>query len=366
MSVCLSAIMRDEAPRITSMLESLVGHVDQVVLVDTGSVDDTIKIALEALQQLGLAGEVHEIAWTDFATARTSALELARGRCDYVLVLDADNALEALPGALEGLSADLYAYRLDDGKMRWMAPRLLRDDPSLDWRWEGAVHERLVCSRQVSEADLDGVTVRAHGTGGERTGRWSRDLELLRDMHAKQPGDMHTAFHLANALLSAGNMAAAADLYRTLLSSELNTADPTAAERRYLAMWLLGQAEDDPARQLHWYQTATASRPQRLEAAWSLLRALSQMGEHQRVMDESAKLLGRPISIPDDRMMVMPAVYNWAIVHERSLAAARAGYLDEARNGFEYLLRRSDLPNLVRVQCQENLARVIAKRPQSR
>jgi tetratricopeptide (TPR) repeat protein len=82
----LSMIVRNEAERLERCLHSLAGFVDEMVVVDTGSDDDTAAIAASC------GASVHHLPWPgDFAPARNHALDLVRG--DWVLVLDADEWL---------------------------------------------------------------------------------------------------------------------------------------------------------------------------------------------------------------------------------------------------------------------------------
>jgi tetratricopeptide (TPR) repeat protein len=88
----LAMLARDEADRIEASLASVAGFVDEMVVLDTGSSDDTVAIARRC------GAVVHEMAWPgDFAPARNRCLELVQG--DWVLVLDADERLrpEAIP-----------------------------------------------------------------------------------------------------------------------------------------------------------------------------------------------------------------------------------------------------------------------------
>src|SRR5262245_49942 len=100
-------IVRNEAPVIRRCLDSVRPWIDAWCVVDTGSSDGTQALVRQALA--GLPGDLVERPWVDFAHNRTEALAAARGRADYVLVIDADETLEPAPGfALPRLTADAY------------------------------------------------------------------------------------------------------------------------------------------------------------------------------------------------------------------------------------------------------------------
>ena len=100
-SVSLTMIVRDEEENLPHCLESVRGIFDEIVVVDTGSVDRTREIARE------FGAKVFEFAWIDdFAAARNAALDHATG--DYAFWLDADDVIEPeqrekLIALLEGL-----------------------------------------------------------------------------------------------------------------------------------------------------------------------------------------------------------------------------------------------------------------------
>ena len=80
---------------IRRCLDSVRPIIDHWVIVDTGSTDGTQDIIREHLRDL--PGELHERPWRDFAHNRSEALELARGKSDYTLIIDADDTLEISP-----------------------------------------------------------------------------------------------------------------------------------------------------------------------------------------------------------------------------------------------------------------------------
>ena len=92
-TVCLNMIVKNEVHVIERCLASVRELIDYWVIVDTGSVDGTPEVIAAALA--GTPGELHHREWKDFGTNRTEALELARGKSDYVFIIDAD---EQLPG----------------------------------------------------------------------------------------------------------------------------------------------------------------------------------------------------------------------------------------------------------------------------
>ena len=93
--LALVMVARDEARAIARALASARSHVDRMIVLDTGSADDTRGIARSC------GAEVHEFAWRDdFAAARNAAL--SHSDADWNLILDAD---EWLDGGTEGLGA---------------------------------------------------------------------------------------------------------------------------------------------------------------------------------------------------------------------------------------------------------------------
>ena len=81
-------IVRDEAATLARCLASVSGVADEIVLVDTGSVDATVAVAREH----GAVVLHHAFHPVDFAAARNTGLQRAGG--DFILVLDADETLD--------------------------------------------------------------------------------------------------------------------------------------------------------------------------------------------------------------------------------------------------------------------------------
>lgn len=79
-------IVKNEETTLPSCLNSVKDFVAEMIVLDTGSTDNTVKVATE------LGAKVYHFPWhDDFAEARNEALQYVTG--DWVLVLDADEVL---------------------------------------------------------------------------------------------------------------------------------------------------------------------------------------------------------------------------------------------------------------------------------
>lgn len=84
LSCCM--IVKNESERLSKCFESIQNIVDEIIVLDTGSTDNTIEIAKEK------GAKVYTAPWDgNFAKARNQALKYVTG--DWILVLDADESL---------------------------------------------------------------------------------------------------------------------------------------------------------------------------------------------------------------------------------------------------------------------------------
>lgn len=138
-------IVKDEAEALPTCLASLAGLVDDIVVYDTGSSDDTVAIAREA----GVA--VVEGYWNDhFSDARNRALEHCTGH--WILWIDADEQavgeFDALRTHLTRTSGEAMYVPIKNlsgggiGSLDVFRPvRLFRNDIA---RYAGRLHEQII------------------------------------------------------------------------------------------------------------------------------------------------------------------------------------------------------------------------------
>ena len=165
-------ILKDEEDVLDRCLSSVEGLADEIIIVDTGSVDATKQIARQYTDR------VFDFVWIDdFAAARNYAF--SKAQMEYCMWLDGDDVIEeedrlqfmALKNSLT-LDTDIVMMRYytafdEEGSPTfwYYRERLIRNDQSHLWR--GAVHEAItpsgsilysdaaVCHRKVGSGDSD-------------------------------------------------------------------------------------------------------------------------------------------------------------------------------------------------------------------
>lgn len=190
MSLSVIIITKNESAHIAECLDS-VAFADEIVVVDSGSTDDTCDIAREKGARVAVTQD-----WPGFGPQKNRALDLATG--DWVLSIDADERVtpelaQAIQRELSQPGADGYLIaRLSSFCGRWIhhsgwwPDRVLRLFRREAGRFtDVAVHESVKCTGRV--AILDGHFLHYPYPDLEtlmsKINRYSSDAALM--MHAK-------------------------------------------------------------------------------------------------------------------------------------------------------------------------------------
>jgi glycosyltransferase involved in cell wall biosynthesis/tetratricopeptide (TPR) repeat protein len=225
-------IAKNEAENIDNCLRSVVGHVDEIIVVDTGSTDRTMDVAIKhgakvypfdphtnpdsffmddeaTCATFGAPPPYSgDVMLGDFGAARRKSFSLARG--EYVMWIDADDVLEG-GERLRSIVADMRQRNLD---MAFLSYDYARDHLGRvfyrQWReriikrdcatWVNPVHEVLLPTRPVSNARFEGVNFQHHRKADRKTTP-NRNYKILLRQHEadKRNGaapDPRTLFYL--------------------------------------------------------------------------------------------------------------------------------------------------------------------------
>jgi tetratricopeptide (TPR) repeat protein len=222
----LVLIAKNEASFIARCLDSAKGVASEMIVVDTGSTDETSDIA----QSCG--ARVLNFKWCDdFSAARNEGLEAARGR--WILVLDADEYLpEASINALQALIAGPAdrAYHLlnkssSDGGKTGMVGKIVRLFPNRpEIRFEWPVHEQVVTSLNRAGVPIHDTSIEIIHTGYSspevNAAKQERNLRILEKATANDPDPHPMALFLqGGALLDLGRISEALEFYKRCADS---------------------------------------------------------------------------------------------------------------------------------------------------
>jgi GT2 family glycosyltransferase/Tfp pilus assembly protein PilF len=222
LSLCM--IVKNETTNLVRCLRSVMPVVDEVIIVDTGSTDGTADLAC------ALGAKLSTLEWNnDFAAARNASLAGAKG--DWLLVLDADEALDAADlvrlraqltdpatASVDGYTITTRNYTCDTTTAGWTPNdglygateagtgwfpshkvRLFKNDPRI--RFEGALHEVVDDSLHRHGLCVRDLDVPVHHYGPLQADR-QRDkagtyYALAQAKLAGSPHDVRALFELA-------------------------------------------------------------------------------------------------------------------------------------------------------------------------
>jgi len=133
--ISVALIVKNEEPILAECLES-VKDADEIIVVDTGSTDNTVEIAKQ------FTDNIYHFKWCDdFAKARNYAKEQCTG--DWILSIDADHVLKTpidkVREEIAKSTSDVLKIKSRAGKHLHYREVLFKNDPSIFW--VGRIHE---------------------------------------------------------------------------------------------------------------------------------------------------------------------------------------------------------------------------------
>ncbi|SFB22250.1 Glycosyltransferase involved in cell wall bisynthesis [Amycolatopsis marina] len=235
---------RDEERCLTRCLDSVIGRgFDNIVVVDTGSVDKTIEI-VDKYTHHGV--QLSQLPWPDsFGEMRNSAIEIVGS--GWIVFLDADEWLdehssEQLRRHLASLTGTRNSDRLTLAPIikhvgREVTiedvPRIFKADSGI--RYRGAVHEYPVLRGTIDEpVDLASLDVVFHHDGYDQAvvnekSKRSRNLRLLNAARKDEPDNPRWLYFTVRDGLSTLDHAQLIDLCTAL--KDLSEQSPTTGDR---------------------------------------------------------------------------------------------------------------------------------------
>jgi GT2 family glycosyltransferase/tetratricopeptide (TPR) repeat protein/glycosyltransferase involved in cell wall biosynthesis len=221
-SVSLCMIARDNERTIKAALESVRDCVEDIVVVDTGSVDRTPEIAAS------LDARVFHFPWCDdFSAARNESIRHARGQ--WIFWIDTDDAIDAenrrkLQALIRQIALDPPPADTVGFLMKVRCPgsgsngrhgavcvdhvKLFRNRPEL--RFEFRIHEQILLAIRRAGGQVAWTDIVIDHAGSDqspegRARKLERDLRILVLEYHERPDHPFTLFNLGMTHEHAGN-----------------------------------------------------------------------------------------------------------------------------------------------------------------
>ena len=365
MLLTAAMIVRDEERHLGACLDSVAGVVDEVVVVDTGSTDRSVEIALAH------GADVVRSEWRgEFAQARNVALGRARG--EWILYIDADERLRPVGrAAVETLLRETEAcgFRLllhpFPGWTPYREYRLWRSDERI--RFEGVIHEK-VRPAILRVAEEDGRPVRDcqlrldhFGYVEDQTRKHLRNVPLLRRQLALEPETIFNWRHLGVALRDLGQPAEAERaLERAVALARRAPVEDVHGSLAYAELVRLRHAGGLDVSEL--LDEGLARWPDNWLLVWIRARTRMSCGRYDLALEDLDRLIGvDPDAVAESGVAYDGQLFGAMPLASRGRCLLELGRPTEAAAAYDAAAREDPLDPGHRVRRQ--LAEAVARRP---
>lgn len=350
-TICLNMIVKNESHVITRCLDSVLPLIDYWVICDTGSTDGTQKIIIDYMKEKGIPGELHENAWVNFGHNREEALRLARFKADYLLFIDADDVLHFDDNfILPPLIHDCYLFRSIADSTEYLWTRLIKT--SVDWHWNGVLHEYVFTESARSSAILPGVQYIyiCDGARAKDPNKHLKDASILHAALEKEPDNSRYMFYLGQTYASGHDLENAIKYYTKRV--EMGGWD----QETFWSMVQIAhlkQARGDDAKSVEeWFVKALKYRPTRPEPYAYLMSEARQKGDFQKGYELGQVAIKLPPS--KDILYIQTRAYD-LIKIEFAICAWWLGHYEECLAVANELLKKKDLAPELRPHVEETI-----------
>ncbi len=320
-------IVKDEEDTIEKCMTSVSKFIDYYVIVDTGSSDNTVEKIKEVGEKLGIPGEVHQKPWVDFAHNRTEALNLAKNKCDYRFMMDADDffVCENDDNPFEKVdNHSSYAIKLKFYDIEYFRYFLFRSDQ--DWKFVGVLHEYPHLENGDGRGpSLDNCHIVANISPLKRAKslkeKYAKDAKILEKALKKEPGNARYMFYLAQSYRDSGQTEKAMNTYKK--RATMGGWD----EEVYVSLYSVGLMSEILNRNsnevIQNYSKAWEFRPHRLEAVYSIMKLLRLQKRY--ILSFTYGNMAAQNFRDCDTLFVNVPIKKWLFIDEYCMAAYYVG-----------------------------------------
>ncbi len=347
LSVCM--IVRNEEGNLPDCLKSIQGFADQVVIVDTGSTDNTVKIA----DTYG-ACIIHSDWQNDFSYSRNISLDHATER--WILWLDADDRIPPAEvekiNKLKKASPDrAFYFRIQNVKPggfgeQWLQLRMFPNHPAL--RFERKIHEQigLAIKRLGLQVLRQDVRIEHVGYRDPEAHRLKalRNRGILLGEVANYKDDPAFISSLGDSYFITGEFIEAIRWYQEVLKiSKLQSKQPDLYNQMPISIALSYERMKKLPEALMWVERSLAANPQKVDSLYLGAEIKEKLGDLAGAIYLFGKVLQVPIS-PNTYAVDYEGLKARALIRLGGLNR-RSGDTDKAEQAYRLCLEK--YPNVL-------------------
>jgi hypothetical protein len=338
----LVMIVKDASGDLPRTLAAARKFISHWTICDTGSTDDTVKIIRRELK--GIPGKLYRDKWVNFGHNRSLAFARAHKTADWLLLLDADMAVDVKEGFEPDPAFDACMIEMGNHtSFSYRLPLVVRGD--VGWKSVGRVHE--YTSRMdgtiYNAVATDGVTVDMLAIDRSSPEKFAMHARFLEESLAEDPTNSRDTYYLAQTYNCLGDPRAREFFLKRVT---MGGYDQEVWYSKFRAACLAEDWEDMQRELIE----AWEMRAHRMEALCALARGYNQRDKHQMAYALTSVI---PPMNPDV-LFVHTDVWDWGLKMERSIAAWWVGKKAEARVLCDELLANPRLPAHIRAQVEKN------------
>jgi glycosyltransferase involved in cell wall biosynthesis len=328
--ICAVMIVKNEERVLPRLFKNISGKFSHMVIVDTGSTDSTKELFRKHFRAEKIHGTIVDETWNGFGPARTKAFQIAEqekvdgiNKCDFMMVVDADDHIEGNPEKLDLTeSVDYYSVMIYTAGINYWQGRIFNlSKPG--WKYVGRAHEFPTRDGQIISGFIDKSTVwiRSQMDGSSWTDgpeKFEKQVALLK-MDLEDPeikNKERTTFYIAQAYRDKKDLEEALKWYE----ARVNMAgwnDETWYALYQTAILKMQLGREDEAIGTFW--RAINMNPTRIEPLYQLIRFY-----RVKNMFTAGYIVGMnalKIPEPPTGIFIASATYEWSLWDEVSICA---------------------------------------------
>ena len=341
MRLSLCMIVKDESANIEACIRSITPILDEVIVVDTGSTDNTREIA----KMLG--AKVFDFPWCDdFSAARNESIRYATG--DYIIWLDADdridppevNKIKLLKAMLPKEKNKAFYFMVNsqcpiNGETLYLQLRIF---PNIQGAaFKGRVHEQVYNNLQKMGVELVQTDIVIRHTGYHDSGaileKSVRNLRIILDELKREPDNLLLQFNAARTLAGIGRgKEAVAYMKKIMEQPSVKEKHPHFFLETGMLMGKYYLEMGQPAEAALVLRELSQEFPEEGLVYFYLAESLLKKGEYREAIDEMHKALRFPVEVGVSP--VRPDAIHFQQYYFLGLAYQQNGEIEHAKEMF--------------------------------